>query len=125
MEMTLSRKSKQNNLPAPDYLECDALAIWDQVVDHLATTGELLAVDAATIETFVLAVIRQRRMSVELAQSRLLDDDGKPHPLLRTIEATAATVKNLGHVLKLNPTARKGSQKSTNGSTGVWDGVLT
>jgi P27 family predicted phage terminase small subunit len=94
----------------------------------LANNGQLLNIDVGVIETYVMAVVRQRQLTAALDKSGLLDKGGKPHPLLRTIEATAATVKNLSHVLGLNPMARKTlpsrpTSSKVNGG-GPWAGVL-
>jgi phage terminase small subunit len=97
----------------------------------LRANGQLLRIDSAVIETFVTAVIRQRRLTAVLDKADLVDKDGKPHPLLRTIEATATTIKNLSHVLGLNPLARKAlparvKQPRLNRGKGAdpWSGVL-
>jgi P27 family predicted phage terminase small subunit len=110
----------------PAHLSADAARIWREVVAHLAQNGLLLRVDAGTVETYCMAVVRQRRLTGELDKAPLLDASGKPHPLLRTIEATAATVKNLAHVLGLNPVARKAlpTKQNTTEKGGAWDGVL-
>jgi phage terminase small subunit len=70
--------------------------------------------DAVALETFVAAVIRQRRIMVEIESAPLVTA-GKISPLLRVAEATAATVKNLGHVLGLNPVARQRLPKPPQG----------
>ena len=118
------RKPNSEALPSPPYLSGDEAQIWRETVAHLQEAGELLAADTPTIETFCFAVARQRRLSAEFAASPVVSEDGKLNPLLRVLEATAATVKNLGHVLKLNPTARKGSGKPKDSPAGVWAGVL-
>jgi hypothetical protein len=91
---------------------------------HLQANGDYLEADTPTLETYCFAVIRQRRLSAELAAAPLVDPDGKLNPILRVLEQTSATVKNLGHVLKLNPTARKVTGKPPSGQKSVWSGVL-
>jgi P27 family predicted phage terminase small subunit len=122
-------KSKSRTLPRPPaYLSADASQIWRLVTSHLDRSGLLLNVDAGTVETYCMAVVRQRRLNGELDRAAtLLDESGKPHPLLRTIEATAATVKNLAHVLGLNPVARKMlpmKQTPKNKGSEPWAGIL-
>ena len=115
------------DLRAPRYLSRDAAVIWRQVVAHHRGQGTLLAVDAGVIETYAMAVVRQRRLTAELDKHALVDKQGRPHPLLRTIEATAATVKNLSHVLGLNPLARKAlpaKAPKAKGAHNPWHGVL-
>jgi P27 family predicted phage terminase small subunit len=80
--------------------------LWLETVAHLTAHGTADAADAMTIETFVPAVLRQRRIMAEIEAAPLVTD-GKISPLLRVAEATAATVKNLAHVLGLNPVARQ------------------
>jgi P27 family predicted phage terminase small subunit len=109
----------------PAHLKGDARRIWRRVVAHLAKNGFLLSIDAYAVENFALAVIRQRRIAAELESADLIDADGKPNPLLKVAEATAATVKNLGHVLGLNPMARKSLPvKETTKGDPTWSGVL-
>jgi P27 family predicted phage terminase small subunit len=112
-------------MPPPGHLGKDEAVIWRSVVGYLAETGELMTVDAGTIETYCFAVVRQRRLTAELSTGSLVDAEGKLNPLLRVLEATAATVKNLAHVLKLNPTARKGARRPPGKGKSAWDGVLT
>src|SRR4051794_13672320 len=118
MEVGILRSTKPKpktgavKLPPPRGFPPEAAVIWREVVAYLGAEGTLLAVDAGTIETYALAVVRQRRLCEKLADGDLVDAEGKVNPLLRVIEATAATVKNLGHVLKLNPTARKTSGRA-------------
>ena len=113
--------------PAPPaHLDAEAREIWRQVTAHLAKNGMLLGVDRYTIETFCLAVVRQRKLSAELDKAPLLED-GKVNPLLKVAEATATTVKNLGHVLGLNPMARRAlpaKEPTEKGRRSVWHGVL-
>lgn len=103
-------KAPHKRLPSPPHLPPDAAAIWDEVVAYLDGEDLLHAVDGATIETYALAVVRQRLIAEQLGTGKLVDSEGRINPLLRVAEATAATVKNLGHVLRLNPTARKGEK---------------
>lgn len=130
-------KARAPELRPPSHLSADAARIWREVVAHLRTNGQLLRIDSWIIESFVTAVIRQRRLTAVLDKAALVDKDGKPHPLLRTIEATATTIKNLSHVLGLNPMARKAlpariKQPRLNGLNGgsskagadPWHGVL-
>jgi P27 family predicted phage terminase small subunit len=110
----------------PAYLSADAARIWRGVVTHLRGNGLLLRVDVGVIETYCMAVVRQRRLTAELDKAGMLDESGKPHPLLRTIEATAATVKNLAHVLGLSPMSRKALPAKPENPKGAdpWSGVL-
>jgi len=114
---------------APPYLSADAAELWRQTVTYLRGNGTFLAVDAGVVETYVTAVVRLRRLTLALDKAALVDKEGKPHPLLRTVEATCATVKNLAHVLGLSPLARKALPakprvKPNSGGRDVWRGVL-
>ena len=101
----------------------EAAAVWRRTVAHMAARGPVDAADEIALETFVAAVIRQRRMAAEIEETPLTTD-GKISPLLRVAEATAATVKNLGHVLGLNPTARQRLPKAApQKANPIWDGV--
>ena len=73
-----------------------------------------------------MAVVRQRQLTAALDRAGIVDKDGKPNPLLRTIEATACTVKNLGHVLGLSPMGRKAlpAAADTKRKGGTWAGIL-
>jgi P27 family predicted phage terminase small subunit len=111
----------------PTHLSPDAAAIWRETVGLLEARGTLNREDAMTLETYCMAVIRQRRLTVEL-EAHPLVVDGKLSPLLRVAEATAATVKNLGHVLGLNPVARQrmpggGGTRQPDPSS-KWRGIL-
>jgi P27 family predicted phage terminase small subunit len=101
-------------LPPPPFLSQDAAQVWRETVAHLAARGPVDVADAVALETFVAAVIRQRRIMVEIESAPLVTA-GKISPLLRVAEATAATVKNLGHVLGLNPVARQRLPKPPQG----------
>jgi hypothetical protein len=57
---------KAVRLPPPDGLLRGAAAVWKAVVNHLNEDGSLLAVDTGTIETYALAVVRQRVFSKKL-----------------------------------------------------------
>jgi P27 family predicted phage terminase small subunit len=111
-------------LPPPEHLSPEAAAVWRRTVAHMATRGPVDAADEIALETFVAAVIRQRRMAAEIEETPLTTD-GKISPLLRVAEATAATVKNLGHVLGLNPTARQRLPKAAapQKAPSIWDGI--
>jgi phage terminase small subunit len=98
--------------------------VWRTVVAYLHEIGELHVVDAGTIETYCLAVVRQRRLAAELAAGPLVGADGKLSPVLRVLEGTAATVKNCALALKLSPTARKGAKPPAKTATSHWAGVL-
>jgi P27 family predicted phage terminase small subunit len=123
----MSKSKARTTAPKPPaHLSDEAAKIWREVCAHLEQNGHLLRVDVGTIETYCMAVVRQRRLNAELDKAPLLDASGKPHPLLRTVEATAATVKNLAHVLGLNPVARRTlpAKQSTIAKGGTWDGIL-
>ena len=113
-------------LPPPAGFSAEAATIWREVVAYLAADGSLMTVDAGTIETYALAVVRQRALSKALDAGGLVDKDGRVNPLLRVIEATATTVKNVGHCLRLNPTSRKtgGHGGRTAKGSQTWAGVL-
>jgi P27 family predicted phage terminase small subunit len=108
-------------LPPPPYLSADAAQLWRETVGHLAVRGQVDPADATTLETFVAATMRQRRIMLAIEAEPLVTD-GKISPLLRVAEATAATVKNLAHVLGLNPTARRRLPKAPEKrGGGKWD----
>jgi P27 family predicted phage terminase small subunit len=114
-------------LDPPAHLSADAARLWRPVVTHLANNGQLLSIDVGVIESYCLAVIRQRQLTAALDKSGLIDKDGKPHPALRTIEATANTIRNLAHVLGLSPMSRRTLPSKPNTKTkgsGPWAGVL-
>jgi P27 family predicted phage terminase small subunit len=106
-------------LPPPPYLDEADAVIWRLTVAQLAVQGEVVAADGPTVETYVAAISRQRRIAAEI-KSQPVVTDGKISPLLRVAEATAATVKNLGHVLGLNPTARLRLPKRPQTGGGKW-----
>ena len=120
------RKTKPKQPAAPRYLGADAATLWRQTVAYLSGQGRLEATDGGVIETYCMAVARQRAFQAVIDREGVVMADGKPHPLLRTIEATAATVRNLAHVLGLSPLARKAlpSMSSQPKGASVWDGVL-
>jgi P27 family predicted phage terminase small subunit len=110
-------------LPAPPHLSDAAAIIWRETVAHMGTHGTLDAADAITLETFVYAVLRQRRIAVEIEAEELVDEEGKIYPLLRIAASTAGTVKNLAAVLGLNPVARQRlprSPQKPSGGGGKW-----
>lgn len=111
-------------LPPPEYLSPYAASVWRRTVAHLVAHGRLDIADEPTIETYVAAVERQRLIAVEIASGPMVTG-GKISPLLRVAEATAATVRNLGHVLGLNPVARqrlpRPPQQAANDK---WAGIL-
>jgi len=127
----MAKKSKVLSRPPP-HLSREAALVWREVVAHLRREGTCLAAYGAAIETFCMAVVRQRRLAAELdkAGAGALDK-----AVLRATEAAAATVKNLAQLLGLSP-ARKAKPKPTGGGTraggrgsgdksgGVWRGVL-
>ena len=102
-------------LPPPAFLSAEGAAVWRSTVLHMQVHGTVDAADSVTLETFVAAVLRQRRIAAEIEAAPLTDDEGRISPLLRVAASTAATVKNLAHVLGLNPVARqrlpRGQQK--------------
>jgi phage terminase large subunit-like protein len=74
------------------------------------------------IEAFCEAVGRHRKLVEAVDQAGIVDATGKLHPALRTIEATAATVKNLAAVLGLVPTGKRPAQPK--GGDDPWSSVL-
>lgn len=120
--MTTKRRPK---LPAPPrHLGVDAAAIWRQVVAYLRDNDRLEAVDAGTIETYALAVVRQRGLQAALDRDGMVID-GALHPAARTIEAVAATVRSAAHCLGLTPASRKAlPAKAKTKEPSVWSGVL-
>ena len=101
----------------PPYLAPEAAQLWRETVEHMRAHNTLDAADAVTLETFCAAVLRQRRIMAELESGPLVVG-GKIAPLLRVAEATAATVKNLAHVLGLNPVARQRLPRAPQGKGG-------
>jgi len=125
-------KPRAAELRPPSHLSSDTAKIWRGVVTHLRSNGHLLTVDVGVIETYCMAVTRQRQLTREIDKAGLIGKDGKPHPFLRTIEATAGTIRNLSHVLGLSPLARKAlparvkQPRMNDGHKGAdpWQGVL-
>ena len=115
---------KKSALPAPPHLTADGRKIWRQVVAHLEASGTAAAVIGPTVETYVDAVIRQRRLSAALADAPLIDGDGKLHAALRVLEATSATVKNLAVTLGLATPPKTRSAAPERPREGKWAGVL-
>lgn len=111
---------------APSYLSADAKKIWREVVAHLKAQGTYKPIDGGVVESYAMALVRQRQLVQALDKAGIVGADGKPNGLLRTIEATATTVKNLAHVLGLDPLARKSMRAAGKGKTegGTWAGVL-
>jgi P27 family predicted phage terminase small subunit len=107
-------------LPPPAYLSAAAAQVWRDTVAHIAAHGTVDAADSVTLETFVAAVLRQRRIAAEIEAAPLLDEEGKISPLLRVAASTAATVKNLAHALGLNPLARQRLPKAPPNGGGRW-----
>ena len=105
-------------LPPPAFLSPAGAAIWRSTVAHMAAHGTVDAADSIVLETFVAAVLRQRRIAVEIEADPLTDEEGKISPLLRVAASTAATVKNLAHTLGLNPMARQRLPKGPQGPSG-------
>jgi P27 family predicted phage terminase small subunit len=102
-------------LPPPPHLSPSAAQVWRETVAHLAARGAVNPADAITLETFVGAVLRQRRIAAEIEAAPLMDDEGKLCPLLRYAASTAATVKGLAAALGLNPVARQRLPKPPQG----------
>jgi P27 family predicted phage terminase small subunit len=122
----MPKSTKRMKLPpAPPYLSAGAAVIWRGVVAYLATNGRLEAVDAGTIETYALAVVRQRALQAEIDRDGVMPE-GKPHAALRTIEATAATVRSAAHCLGLTPASRKAlpARPPKTKEADVWANVL-
>lgn len=93
-------------LPVPAHLSAAAAQIWRETASHMAANGTVDAAYGPTLESYVAAVIRQRRIAAEIENAPLLDEEGKVSPLLRIAGPTAATVRSLAAVLGLNPVAR-------------------
>jgi P27 family predicted phage terminase small subunit len=130
MALTNAQRQARYNARHPRYvtgppsLSDEARRVWNEVVQALRAAGTYAESDHATIEAFVQAVVRHRRLTAALDREGIVVD-GKLHPAARTIEATAATVKNLGHILGLNPAARKQrSASAAKGRTSTWADVL-
>ena len=124
--MKKSKQPKQPSaLPPPAHLETTEADIWRQVVAHHEANGSLLAVDAGVIELYATSLVRLRRLNAALREAVLMTD-GRVNPLLKVVEATAATVKNAAHVLGLSPLARKTipAKGATKKAGGVWAGIL-
>lgn len=128
--MTRKKKATQRTeprdpLPPPPHLSRDGSQLWRETVAHLVELhGAVNAADGPTLETYVAAILRQRRIMVEVEAAPLVTSEGKLSPLLRVAEATAATVKNLAHVLGLNPVARQRLPRAPQKGVSKWDGVL-
>jgi P27 family predicted phage terminase small subunit len=122
MTMTKRKQSQTTaTLSPPPYLCEDAAAVWRVAVAQMVASGNIEEADGPTIETYCAAVVRQRRITAEI-DGAPLTGSGKMAPLLRVAEATAATVKNLGHVLGLNPAARQRLPKAPQKvGGGKWD----
>jgi phage terminase small subunit len=116
---------KKPALPVPSHLTPDGRKIWRQVVAHLEANGAATTVIGPTIETYIDAVLRQRRLSAALADAPLIDGEGKLHGALRVLEATSATVKNLAVTLGLTTLKQRKSGGTAESPTeGKWSGVL-
>jgi P27 family predicted phage terminase small subunit len=115
---------KPKPLPPPAYLSAEAAQIWRDAVGQMATRGTVEIADGPTIETSVVAVERQRRITAEIAGAPLTDEEGKVAPLLRFAGATAATVKNLATALGLNPLGRQRLPKAPQRGGSKWDDLV-
>jgi P27 family predicted phage terminase small subunit len=124
--MKKTKRTKRTRLPAPPaHLSSDAAKIWRSVVAYLGANGRLQAVDAGTVECYCMAVTRQRQLQAAIDANGVMSD-GKLHPALKTVEATAATVRSAAHCLGLTPAARKAlpATKKPTKRSDTWAGVL-
>jgi hypothetical protein len=94
----------------------------------LRETGSLEPVHAGLVETYVLAVLRQRALCAELANpDRPKVQAGAADPLWRAIEASAGTVKSMARALGLTAAPGRGAghqPPAKNGAGDVWGGIL-
>jgi P27 family predicted phage terminase small subunit len=125
-----TKRAKRIRPPSPPaHLSTDAARIWRSVVGYLTINDRLQSVDAGTIETYCMAVTRQRQLQAAIDHDGVMPA-GKPHAALKIVEATAATVRSAAHCLGLTPAARKAlpARKQTRnaGTKGAdpWHGVL-
>lgn len=109
----------------PEFLSPEGKRIWRDTVAQMTAHGIHDPADAVTLETYVLAVLRQRMIAAEVRKRPLLTGDGKISPLVRAAEATAGTVRNLARVLGLSPTARQRLPRAPEKPvTDRWAGIL-
>jgi P27 family predicted phage terminase small subunit len=95
-------------LPAPAHLSATARDIWRDTVTTMEAQGApAVPTDGILLETFAMAVARQRRIVMELEEGAVADEEGKVNQLLRAAESTAATVANVARALGLSPMARR------------------
>ena len=124
------RRARASALRPPVHLSREAAEIWRRTVADMARNGRLEAIYGLTIEAFCMAVVRQRALTVAIDKAGVMCADGKPNPLLRTVEATATSIKNLAHVLGLTPGSRKVLPRQAprpakgNRRSDPWRGVL-
>jgi P27 family predicted phage terminase small subunit len=123
----MKKSNSKDIMRIPPGLPKEAQTLWRDVIAYLRRTGLLVSIDASIVETYCLAVHRQRCLCAELERTGPLDATGKPNPLLRTIEATAATVARVGHLLALNPMSRKSlpAKASEKRRKDIWEGILS
>jgi P27 family predicted phage terminase small subunit len=105
-------------LPVPPHLSEAAAQIWRETASHMAANGTVDAAYGPTLESYIAAVIRQRRIAAEIEAAPLTDEEGKVSPLLRIAGSTAATVRSLAAVLGLNPIARQRLPKAPQSNGG-------
>jgi P27 family predicted phage terminase small subunit len=114
--------------PAPKHLTAQEAVIWRYTTARLDQVGRLSFTDQHVLEVYCRSVVRDRDLSAEIRRTGMVDKEGKPHPLLRTIEATANTVKNLACTLGLTSGSRRalppGPPASGNSTGDRWRGVL-
>jgi P27 family predicted phage terminase small subunit len=111
-------------LPPPEHLSAAAAEIWRETADKLAARGTPVnPADGILLETFAMAVVRQRRVDGELEATPLTDLEGKITPLIRVAASSAATVASLARALGLSPTARQQPPKTPQKANPIWDGV--
>lgn len=96
----------------PDWLDADALAVWQRLSPDLVRHGVLTAWDVDTFATFCCAVVLHRRAvaavndSSVVLEARRGDGDVRKHPALQIVRDQAAIVRAFAGEFGLTPVAR-------------------
>ena len=93
----------------PDYLDADALAVWERLAPSLHTRGVLTPWDLDLFASFCTAVVHHRRAVEKVnAADVLIDTTNGPvkHPALQVVRDQAALMTTIGARFGLTPSDR-------------------
>lgn len=88
----------------PGYFDDNGKRIWRETLEQLMAAGTHSRVDPNSLTAYVGAIQRQARLNEILARSGMLNEKGRPNPILGELRKEAQIIEKFAKQFRLNQT---------------------